>query len=129
MMEKMMYILGKRIERCEANINIGDLEQPMLFPDQTQAQSPQELDSDQDMYDDKHFIEDDEQAYKESNEEGCQEKLDFLPMSCTMLIRELHDLNAKIFSDTSKVSLEEVRKTSSLKISQHKTKKTVVPLF
>ena len=31
MMEKMVYILGKIIERNEANLNIDDLEQPMLF--------------------------------------------------------------------------------------------------
>ena len=60
MMEKMMYILGKRIERCEANLNIVDLEQPMSFPDQTQAQSPQDLDNEQDMYDDQDFMEDNE---------------------------------------------------------------------
>lgn len=30
-------------------------------------------------------------------------------MSCTMLIRELHDLNAKNFSDTSEVPLEDAQ--------------------
>ena len=35
MMEKMMYMLGKRMDRYEANLNIGGLEQPMPFPDQT----------------------------------------------------------------------------------------------
>ena len=45
------------------------------------------------MYYDQHIIENDEQTYKESNEEGCQEMLDCLPISCTMLIREFHDQN------------------------------------
>ena len=71
MMEKMMYMLGKRMDRLMANMNIDDLEQPMLFPSQIEAQSPQDQDSDEDMYYDQHIIEKDEKTYKESNEEGC----------------------------------------------------------
>ena len=63
-MEKMVYMFGKIMDRYEANLNIGDLEQPMLFPDQEQNQPLQDLDNEQDMYDDQDFIEDDE--------EGCQ---------------------------------------------------------
>ena len=37
MMEKMMYMLGKRMDRLMANMNIDDLEQAMLSPEQTQA--------------------------------------------------------------------------------------------
>ena len=99
MMEKMMYMLGKRMDRLMANMNIDDLEQPMLFPHQTQAQSPQDQDSDQDMYYDQHLIEYYDQTYKESNKEGCQEIFYCLPMSCTMLIRELHDQNEKSSSE------------------------------
>ena len=94
-----MYMLGKRIDRLMANMNIDDLDQPMPFPGQTQAQSPQDQDSDQDVYYDQHLIKDDEQTYKGSNKEGCQEIFDCLPMSCTMLIRDLHDKNAKTYSE------------------------------
>lgn len=65
----------------------------MPFPGQTQAQSLQDLDNEQDMYDDhdQDFIENDEQGYKESDEEGCQETPDCLRTASTMLLRELHD--------------------------------------
>ena len=76
-MEKMVYMLGKRLERYEANLNIDDLEQPMLLSNQEQTQTLQDM-----------FV---EQDYKEINEEGCQEIPDYLPISCTMLLRELHD--------------------------------------
>ena len=99
MMEKMMYMLGKRMDRLMANMSIDDLEQPMPFLGQTQVQSPQDQDSDHDMYYDQHFIEDDEQTYKESNKESCQEIFDCLPMSCTMLIREFHDQNENTNSE------------------------------
>ena len=69
-----MYMLEKGMDRYEANLNIDDLEQPMLFPDQEQTQLLQDLDNEQDMYDDQDFIEDDE--------EGCQEIPDFLPITC-----------------------------------------------
>ena len=91
MMEKMMHMLGKRTDRLMANTNRNDLEQATFSLDQTQAQSPRDQDCDQDMYYDQYFIKDDEQTYEESNEEGFQQSLNFLPMSCTMLIRDLHD--------------------------------------
>ena len=72
MMEKMLYMFGKIMDRYEANLNIDDLEQPMLFSNQEQTQPLQDLDNEQDMYDDQDFIEDDEQGYKENNEEGYQ---------------------------------------------------------
>ena len=77
MMEKMVYILGKIFERYEANLKIDNLEQPMLLSNQEQTQKLL------DMYDEQH--------YKESNEEGCQEIPDYLPIACTRLLRELHD--------------------------------------
>ena len=33
MMEKLMYMLGRRMDRLMANMNIDDLEQAMLSPD------------------------------------------------------------------------------------------------
>ena len=85
MMEKMVYMLGKIFERYDANLNIDDLEQPMLLSNQEQTQKLQ------DMYN--------EQDYKESNEEGCQEIPDYLPISCTRLLRELHDQITNTYSE------------------------------
>ena len=61
MMEKKMYMLGKRIERYEVNLNIGDIEHPMLFSDQEQTQPLQDMYDEQDMCD--------EQDYRENIEE------------------------------------------------------------
>ena len=46
----------------------------------------------------------DEKDYKESNEEGCQEIPDYLPISCTGLLRELHD---QITNTNSEQCIEE----------------------
>ena len=81
MMEKMLYMFGKIMDRYEANLNIYDLEQAMLFSDQEQTLPLKYLDNEQDMYDDQYFIEDDE--------EGCQEIPDFLPITCVLLLRDL----------------------------------------
>ena len=35
MMEKLMYMLGRRVDRFMANLNICDPEQHMPFPEQT----------------------------------------------------------------------------------------------
>ena len=98
-MEKMLHMFGKIMDRYVANLNIDDLKQPMLFPGQDQTQPLQDLDNEQDMYDDQDFIEDDEQGYKENNEEGCQEIPGCLPISCTMLLRELHNQVSKTDSE------------------------------
>ena len=47
-MEKMMYMLGKRFERYEANLNIDDLEQPMLLSNQEQTLNLQDMYDEQD---------------------------------------------------------------------------------
>ena len=52
----MMYMLGKRMDRLMANINVDDLKQAIISPDQTQAQSPQDQDNDQDVYYDQNLI-------------------------------------------------------------------------
>ena len=82
MMEKMVYMFEKIMDRYEANLNIGDLEQPMLFPDQEQTQPLQDLD--------------DEQDFKENNEEYCQEGIDCLPIPCVLLLKELYEQAANI---------------------------------
>ena len=105
MMEKMMHMLGKRMDRLMANMKMDDLERAMLSLDQTQAQSPQDQDSDQAMNYDQHLIENDEQTYKESNKEGCQEIFDCLPISCTMPIGDLHN---QILNTNSEQFFEEM---------------------
>ena len=70
-MEKMMYILDKRLDRHEADTYIDYPEQPMISPNQTQNQPLQDIYIKQNMYD--------EQGDRENNEEGCQESPDSLP--------------------------------------------------
>ena len=54
MMEKSMYMLGRRVDRFMANLNVGNPEQNIPFPDQTQTLPRQ------DMYD--------QQDYKENKQ-------------------------------------------------------------
>ena len=54
MMEKLMYMLGRRVDRFMANLNVGDPENHMPFPDQTKTLPLQ------DMYD--------EHDYRENNQ-------------------------------------------------------------
>ena len=48
MMEKLMYMLGRRVDRFMANLNIGDPEQHMPFPEQTQNLPLQDMYDEQD---------------------------------------------------------------------------------
>ena len=71
MIGKIMYILYKKLERHETDIDVDYIEQPTFFPNQEQNQPLQDLDNEQDMYNDQDFIENDEQNYMENNEEVC----------------------------------------------------------
>ena len=88
---KIVYILDKKLERHEANTDVDYPEQPMLYPDQKQTQTLQDIKNKQNIYD--------EQDYRENNEEGCQESPDNLPLSCIALLRELYNQNANAKSD------------------------------
>ena len=92
---KIVYILDKGLDRHEDDIDVDYPEKPMLFPDQTRTQLLQDLDNEKYIDDDQDFIEDDEKGYRENNEEGCQEIPDCLPISCNMLLRELHNWISK----------------------------------
>ena len=83
---KLVNRFGEVVKMYEANLNANFdyLEQPMHFPEQKQTPG---LDNEQVMYDAQESIEDEE--------ENDQEMPDCLPMSCTMLTREYHDLMAK----------------------------------
>ena len=83
-----MYMLDKRIEWNEANLNIDDLEKPMLFPDQTQSQPLQDINNKQKMYDEKDY-----------NEEDCQEGFDCLPLTYIALLTKICNQNVNVKSE------------------------------
>ena len=87
-MEKMMYILDKILDRHEVDIDVDYLEQLMPFPDQTQTQPLQDIYNKKNMYN--------EQDHRGNNEEGCQESPDSLPLSCIVLLRELYNQASNI---------------------------------
>ena len=66
---KMVYILDKRLDRHEVDIDFDYPEQPMFFPDQTQTQPLQDLDNEQYIDDDQDFIKEGEKYYRENNKE------------------------------------------------------------
>ena len=43
MMEKLLYMLGRRMDRFMENFNVGDLENHMLFPEKTQTLPLQDM--------------------------------------------------------------------------------------
>ena len=84
---RVVNIFGEimvKVYEANLNTNVDYPEWTMPFPKQ---QKTQDLDNEQDMYDAQEYIEDEE--------EGDQELLDCLTISCTMLNREYHDLMAK----------------------------------
>ena len=76
-----------KMYKANLNTNVDYLEQPMLLPEQEQAQHIQDLDNEKYMCDAQESIEDEE--------EGDQELFDCLPISYTVMIREYYDLMAK----------------------------------